>query len=705
MPPMPNRLTLAAAAMLGVFVFERSLGFHTLDPSGLAWLFAGGIDPSGHFLGWHMFRHDAWHWPPGTVMAFGYPIGTSVALTDSIPLVALPLKLADALLPPVFQFMGLWLLACFVLQGVFGALLVGTVTASPLLQLLGAALFVLSPVLLNRIGHQALCAHFLLLAALWLYTRSANASSSTSSFSGWLVLTAAVALTHPYLTLPVVAVAAAGIVVGCKRARQLPDVALRLAALAVTVVALWWAAGYFVVRDVDSLQESGFGRLSLNLLSPLLAPPGAWLSGRLPLAGVGHEQLEGYSYLGLGGFFLLGAALCVGLVTIRRARPGARPYVPLVLACVGLTLLAISPTVTLGSRELFEYDGSWWGPLEIFRSSGRIFWIVYYAILFAAVAVIVRLPRPWAAGVLATAVLLQQVDMTGVQQISKAMRNVRGESPLSHELWTILPPHYRHMVLYPTNMCSANPGIDFRPLAVLAGAAGATINAGYAGRVNVAELQSYCADLEAALTKGEVADDTLYVVTPPQAPRLMTSSTPVACTPLEPYAVCFTVSSYARWRDRWDLVRQWLPDSAQLARFRDQLETEYRDRLGRPASNQVGTIGERLDALALFMAYRAHGCEHEEALGYAAAATSPGTGLCRQPAFAPNPPPASDEVLIARQELDGLWGREGKPAAPTYVDPAGEAEWLQSYVSRRVQGQSHEQAAAGVLEAIRALAP
>lgn len=550
MQPMPNRLTLAAAAMLGVFVFERSLGFHTLDPSGLAWLFAGGVDPSGHFLGWHMFRHDAWQWPPGAVRAFGYPIGTSVALTDSIPLVALPLKFADALLPPVFQFMGLWLLACFVLQAVFGALLVATVTASPLLQLLGAALLALSPVLLNRIGHQALCAHFLLLAALWLYMRPANANSSTSFFSGWLVLTAAVALTHPYLTLPVVAIAVTGIVAGCKRARQLPAVAVRLSALAVTVLAMWWAAGYFVVRDVDSLQEGGFGRLSLNLLGPLLAPPGAWLAGRLPLAGVGHEQLEGYSYLGLGGFFLLGAALCVGLVTIRRARSGARPYVPLVLACVGLTLLAISPTVTLGSRVLFEYDGSWWGPLAIFRSSGRVFWIVYYAILFAGIAVIVRLPRPWAAGVLATAILLQQIDLAGVQNMSKAMRNVRGDSPLSHELWTILPPHYRHMVLYPTNMCHANPGIDYRPLAVLAGAAGATINAGYAGRVNVAQLQNYCNQLEAAVARSEVADDTLYVVTPAQAPRFLASTTPVECRQLDPYAVCYTVSSSARWRDR-----------------------------------------------------------------------------------------------------------------------------------------------------------
>jgi hypothetical protein len=700
---MPNRLTLAAAVLLGVFVFERSLGFHTLDPSGLAWMFAGGYDPSGHFLGWHMFRHDAWHWPPGAVMTFGYPIGTSVALTDSIPIVSMPLKFADALLPPVFQFMGLWLLACFVLQAVFGALLVGTVTAGPLLQLLGTALFALSPVLVHRIGHQALCAHFLLLAALWLYARSANASSSTPSLAGWLVLTAAVALTHPYLTVQVVAVAAAALLIGFRHSRQLPALALRFAALALMVLASWWAAGYFVVRNVDSLQELGFGRLSLNLLAPLLPPQGAWMSGRIPLAGVGHEQLEGYSYLGLGGFFLLGAALFAA-VTLRASASRARAYVPLAIACVGLTLLALSPTVTLGSRVLFEYDGSWWGPLAIFRSSGRLFWIVYYAILFAGIALVVRLPRPWAAGVLAAAVLLQQVDLAGVQRLSKAMRDIRAESPLQHELWTILPPQYRHMVLYPTNMCRPDPGIDYRPLAVLAGPAGATINAGYAGRVNLAQIRAYCADLDAAMARGDAADDTLYVVTPPEAPRLMASSTPVACTLLEPYAVCFTASSYARWRNRWDLIRQWLPDPEELAGFRDQLEIEYREGLGRPASNHVGTIADRLDALTLFMAYRAHGCEHDEAFGYATGSAS-GTGLCRQTALVPNLAATSDEALTARQELDALWGGEGKAVSPTHVDPAGEAQWLHSYISRRRQGQGHEQATSGVLDAIRTLRP
>ena len=57
---------------------------------------------------------------------------------------------------------------CYVLQGVFGALLVRQVTADLTLQVLGAALFVQTPALLHRFGHTALCAHWTLLAAIWI---------------------------------------------------------------------------------------------------------------------------------------------------------------------------------------------------------------------------------------------------------------------------------------------------------------------------------------------------------------------------------------------------------------------------------------------------------------------------------------------------------------------------------------------------------
>lgn len=542
---MPRRLTLLVSLLVGVAVFGLSLPFIILDPGEVGWMFVGGLDPSGHFLGWHMFRHDAWHWPPGAITTFGHPIGTSIALTDSVPLVAFPLKVADAILPPVFQYMGLWLLACYLLQALFGALLVATATPNAALQLLGAAFFALSPVLLHRIGHQALCAHWLLLAALWLYARCAI--DGAPRLAGWVVLTGAVAATHPYLTVQVLPVAVASALAGGRGVSRLPAGAARLALLGVTAAAVWWLAGYFVVESTEDLQQGGFGRLSLNLAAPFIAPPGAWLEGRLGLTSLAHEQLEGYSYLGLGGLVLAPIALA----TLRWGplRRFVSQHWFFLLACLGLTLLAAGPTITFDTRVLAEYDAAWWGPLAVFRSSGRVFWIVYYAILFAGLTALVRgLRVRWATLALAAIVALQAIDMAGPRQTSRAMRAQQTESPLRSELWESVAPHYRHMVLHPTNMCAADPGIDYRFLAVLAGHAGTTINAGYAGRYDAARLRAYCQELEATLARGEVADDTLYVVTPAEMPRFLNLRVPMACTPLDGYAICVTANSETRWR-------------------------------------------------------------------------------------------------------------------------------------------------------------
>jgi hypothetical protein len=328
--------------------------------------------------------------------------------------------------------------------------------------------------------------------------------------------------------------------------------ALAVGLLGVTTLAVWWTAGYFIVDGTADLQQTGFGRLSLNLAAPVIPPPGAWLTGRVGLAGLPHEELEGYSYLGLGGVLLLAA----GAVAIARGRvrvPLAR-HAMLLLACLGLTLLAIGPTVRFGGRVLLEYDPAWWGPLTLFRSSGRVFWIVYYAALVAGIAAVVSTSaRRVAVAVMAAAVTLQALDLAAPRRMSRQMRSAGDEWPLVSELWPIAPAYYRHMVLHPTNMCAVDPGIDYRHLSVVAGNAGSTINAGYAGRYDVSRLEAYCAELERVMATGEANDDTLYVVTPAEVPRVLGFHAPMACAAADAYAVCFTVASYQRWRDRWDI--------------------------------------------------------------------------------------------------------------------------------------------------------
>ena len=316
----------------GALAFHSCVGLAVANPTNADWIFTGGIDPSIHYVGWHMFRFAPWGMPPGVVPNLGFPVGTSIALTDSIPLLAFAAKLARPYLPETFQYLGPWLLLCFVLQGLFGALLIGTVTRNPLIRMASASIFVLAPILTNRLNHAALCAHWLLLAALWLNRRYAGAPLNRSLIAAWVALTAIAAATHPYIAVMVLAIAAATTMGQIGPWRWVLFRAVMVMTAMVLVAGLvWWAAGYFIVPDSLVMENSGFGRLSMNLLSPLIPPDGSLLYGRIRLSTARYDQHEGFSYLGLGGLLVC----TVALFLVRR--PRTRADVALLLAAAGLT--------------------------------------------------------------------------------------------------------------------------------------------------------------------------------------------------------------------------------------------------------------------------------------------------------------------------------------------------------------------------------
>ena len=524
---------------VGFLAFTRCVGVHTLDVRDLDWIPPGGIDPSVHLIGWHLFRSSPWGFPPGVTSDLGYPIGTSVALTDSIPLLALPFKAISPFLPHPFQYFGPWLLACFVLQGVFGSLLMSTVTNRTTLRALGAALFVLAPILSHRLGHAALSAHWLLLAALWLNRRAAASGLDRRAHVRWAVLVLAASATHPYLTVMVLAIAGATFLGQVTTARHIvTSVVLPCAVLGLITFAVWWTAGYFIVPGDGTLQASGFGRLSMNLLSPLIPREGAWTFGRIPLTTAQYDQHEGFSYLGLGVFTLL--VVSVPLLRPWRTNWLTRPNLALLVTLAGLTMFALSPTVTFGPSTIFQYDAGWWGPLATFRASGRMFWPAVYALMFGVISLVVRrLPARVAVLALTVAVGLQAADVAGVYRLKRAGFALRFDNPLRSIFWRTLPGHYRHLVMYPSNMCvPPEQAMDYRPLALVAGTAGLTFNGGYAARYDADAVGRYCAHLTQDIQQGVFSDDTLYVVTSAEAPLLLASPMPLACVPVDGLVVC-----------------------------------------------------------------------------------------------------------------------------------------------------------------------
>lgn len=536
--------TLAGAA-IGTAFFVWIAGSRVLDPTSIDWLMKGDWVP--HHFGWHYFRTEPWHWPPGAVHGYYAPLGTSIGLTDSIPLVAYALKPIAAWLPASFQYLGPFLLLSFALQGALGARLVARRIDDPRAQVLGAALFVLLPTLLVRVGHAALCAHWLILWALLIATREPGTRFAARA---WLPLGLVAGMVQPYLAAMVLvllgATALAGDgVPGFRRAVVLGS------ALAATVTG-WWLSGLFLLSGDGSLAAGGLGYYSMNLLAPVT--PGGWstMLPALPVASAG-QTYEGFQYLGLGILLLVGVAAAPAVVRRRAGWTGPRLWSPAVVAAaLAMTAFAVSPVVTLGSRTLANLDGPWVAPLAMFRSSGRFVWPLVYLVLTSAVVTVARRwPGRLGVAVLGGAVVLQLVDLREAHALRRTVARDPAfhawANPFAAARWEVLAPAYAHLALVPPPQCGESP-VAYEPAMGLAARHGLTINTGVVARRDERARAAYCASLDADIDAVRLLDDTLYVVSPAAAGVLTAMGAGrVVCGAIDAVWVCTTPAGQARW--------------------------------------------------------------------------------------------------------------------------------------------------------------
>lgn len=546
-----------AGAIIGGAFLVGLTGTRPLDPTNLDWVMTGDWVP--HHFGWAYFRAEPWQWPPGTVRGYYAPLGTSVGLTDSIPIAAYLLKPLSAWLPQPFQYLGLWLLLCYVLQGALAARLLSRWSPSVVVQALGATLFVLLPTLLARVGHAALCAHWLILWAMLLATR-ASAFPPTHRFpvAQWAALGLVAGMTQPYLAamvLPVLLVATltgGGVPVGARSAAMASAVAATLTG--------FWLSGLFVLQGAGSLASGGLGYYSMNLLAPI--SPFGWSAvlPELPIAGDG-QAYEGFQYLGLGNLLLLAGAVLLARRTRRHGRVtrdepiAARLWTPAMVAmCLLMAAFAVSPTITAGRWVLADLNGPWSAPLATFRSSGRFFWpLAYLGLAWAIATVATRVSRPLAIAAMSVAVVVQAVDLRAIHEDRR--RTARSDAfytwanPFTSPRWTAIVPGYAHLVLVPPPQCGPSPQ-PYEAAVRLASRYGLTLNAGVIARGDIGAQRRYCADLDARIDAARLDADTLYVLSEAGA-AVMTKAAGgrVACGRVDTVWVCSVPEAHARWRD------------------------------------------------------------------------------------------------------------------------------------------------------------
>lgn len=381
-----------------------------LFPVDFLWPVAGGPwrmagDAAQHAVAQRYFIASAWGWPVLDVAMLG---GLNLAFADGIPLLALPLKALAPLLPAGFHGIGLWYALCWVAVPVSAAWAMagaGERRALPLLALAVAAMSM--PAFIMRFGHAALCGHFLLWLGLGCYLRLV---AGRKFWPAAVVLQGVALLVHPYLAVMTLALlAAVPLTLVLRRGRWLRAMLGAAAGLALV-------GGIMTVLGYLGAQGDGqrwYGAFALNLLSPIWPFRSWFLGGGIgaEIDATGHGGWEGYNWLGLG--VVLATALVV-LWRPSQVLSGLARHAGLVLACLGLTALAVSFRVGLGGSVILDL-GEAPGLLEQFRASGRFFWPVGVALLLGVAVLLARQGRAGVA-LLAGLAVLQFLDAAPSRQ-------------------------------------------------------------------------------------------------------------------------------------------------------------------------------------------------------------------------------------------------------------------------------------------------
>ncbi|NBD12620.1 DUF6311 domain-containing protein [Corallococcus silvisoli] len=499
---------LAVLGGLGWFLWMG--GGPVLPPTRIDWMMRE--DWAAHIFGWLFFRNADWQLPLGAAPNHFYPYGSSVALTDGNPWFAVLLKPFNGLLPVDFQYTGPWLGLCYALMGYFGARLVETVSPRPVPVALGGALLALSPVMAARFGHPTLCAHWLLVALLWLNLRDvADARAATRSLGLAALFNAIASGTHPYWVAMLMPLTLAlGVRLVWSRKLGLARVAGACAGIAALDVGLFALFGYF---GGSGLGAEGFGDFSADLAT--LVNPLGW-SRLLPDLPAAPRQGEGFGYLGAGALLLLALAAVSLPLRSREARAlDWRRGLPAAVVVLLMAVYALSSRVTWLGQPVADL-GALYAPLvkatNAFRASGRFVWPLDYLLVVGAVLLVVRLWRgvPGVAGAaLAVALAVQAYDAR--EDKSALFKPVRFQRLRSPD-WAALEGPYQHLALFPPHVqwvCRYDEPL-VNALAYQAYRLKLTFNSGYASRTPQA-LEAEC---HAPLPPGGLDARTAYVVLP-----------------------------------------------------------------------------------------------------------------------------------------------------------------------------------------------
>lgn len=487
---------------LGSLFFKLYTGGDIFYPSNTAWIHDN--DSLTSWLGWVFFRHTPLlQWPIGANWNYGMELGSAIVFSDSIPLLAIVFKMISFGLPATFQYFGLWIWLCFVLQIFWAQQLLGLYLTQGWLIRIASLLFAIAPVFIWRLhGHYALMGQWLILAALYLYL------SKTPKSWLWALLLSLSALTQAYLLMMVLLIWGAYLIqVRISGHKSMMSQLLESIALLSITLTVMWACGYFMLKS--GVSTWGFGFYRMNLLS-LIDPDTMWSYFLIDQPSAAGDY-EGFNYLGLGIIVLIPIALYLWF-TKKPEKIKTNTFILLGL-CIALLIYAVSNHIALGHYELLSYSipGQWFQDFSnTFRNSGRFFWPVYYLIyLCVLVFICTRLTKPYAFIICLIALGIQIGDGGAARQYFYQKHDLQkaAQEQITSPLWSnLLSPYSNLIVILPKNQ-----GPDWQKIALLAASNNKNVNVGYFARVDSSNEEQVRLDLANQVLQNQLSTNSLYL--------------------------------------------------------------------------------------------------------------------------------------------------------------------------------------------------
>jgi hypothetical protein len=504
---------LAISTIIGFCSFLYLTGGKILNPSNNKWLF--GIDSDANFIGWQFFRRTPiLQFPIGNSPNLGTGFASSVVYTDSIPLLAIPFKFLNFLLPNAFQYFGLWVLVCFVLQTVFAFRLLKHWMDDRTSAHLASVFFVIAPCFLFRFsvganGHLALCGQFLVLWAMHLLLQPQHRQRT------WLLLCSASILIHVYLFSMVFALFVVSVATHPRanirdRLNSLKQSALHIGSVLTASIGIFWFVGGFMSAGSDG-GDAYVGATLTTFIDPMATVNNFSWSSLFPDISSGGGLVENVSYLGVATLILL--PLVVVFLFRSRKSTNTRKTA-LIISAILLFAFSLSPDIWLASRKLISYNPP---PVlaqifQSFRTVDRYSWVLVYLLMtlaFASLAFFVR--KQWLRVVLLLALLgVQFFDMrTAISETRERFTTSSYQSPLTSPLWSKLGPQYKRLETVPP----LNLDPHWFDFALYADSWGLSSNAAGMARVSDEAFAALVAKQQSEINRLQFRSDTLYVLT------------------------------------------------------------------------------------------------------------------------------------------------------------------------------------------------